>query len=168
MSRTTFSGPLKAGDIKYNTYKDVGSVVLLQVVNFDFSAGDTATTTKTLYLPAGSRIIEFNALVQVVYNAGTTNNVTIGKAAAGTEYVTTFPVGVAGLITPTTPTVAQGVNWANTSAAGADVSSSVTGSFPVSPLIITLGLTGTTATTGKTSVYVRYIQPDDRATTFTQ
>jgi hypothetical protein len=168
MSRTTFSGPIKAGDIKYNTYKDVGTVPLNQNVLFDFSAGDTVTTTKTLYLPAGSRITSIQALVLVVYNAVTTNNVTIGKAAAGNEYVTTFPVGVAGLITPTTPTVAQALNWDNTTTAGADISSSVTGSFPVSPLFVTLGLTGTAATTGKCRITIQYTQPDDRATTFTQ
>ena len=168
MSRSTFSGPIKAGDIKYNTYKDVGNVVLNQNAVFDFTDGDTGTTTKIIYLPAGSRIINIVGLIPVAYNAGTSSNVTIGKTAAGTEYATTFVASTAGFTAPTAPTAAQAVNWYNTSAAAGDVSSSITGSFPVSPLAVTLTLTGTAASAGKIVVTFQYIQPDDRATTFTQ
>lgn len=163
MSRTTFSGPIKAGDIKYNTYKDVGTVVLNQNAVFDFSAGDTVTTTKTLYLPAGSRIVNIVGLIPVAYNAGTSSLVTIGKTAGGTEYVTTFAVSTAGFTAPTGPTAAQAVNWYNTTAAGGDVSASVTGSFPVSPLAVTLTLSGTAASAGKAIVTIQYTQPDDRS-----
>lgn len=168
MSRTTFSGPLKAGDIKYNTYKDVGSVVLNQNVTFDFAAGDvlnTGNTLRTLYVPAGSRIVNIQALVITAYNAGTSSVVTVGKASGGTEYVTTLTVSTAGFIAPTTIT---GANWLNTTAAGGDISSSVTGTFPVSPLAITLVLTGTVASAGKINVVIQYIQADDRSTFSTQ
>jgi len=164
MSRTTFSGPIKAGDVRNNAYKDVGTVVLNQNVVFDFTTGDTVTTTKTIYLPAGCRIINIVGLIPVAYNAGTSNNVTIGKAAAGTEYTTTFAAGTAGFTAPTSPTAAQAVNWYNTSAAAGDVSSTTTGTFPVSPLAVTLTLTGTAATAGKIIVTFQYVQPDDRST----
>lgn len=165
MSRTTFSGPIRAGNIRYNQYKDVGNVVLNQNITFDFSAGDTVTGTKILYLPAGSRIVDVQALVITAYNAGTSSVVSIGKAAAGTEYVTTLTVSTAGFIAPTTIT---GANWLNTTAAGGDVSSSVTGTFPVSPLAITLTLTGTVASAGKTNIIIQYLQADDRSTFSTQ
>lgn len=167
MSRTTFSGPIKAGDIKYNTYKDVGTVVLNQNTVFDFTAGDTVTTTKIIYLPAGSRIINIVGLCVVAYNAGSTNTISIGKAAAGTEYITTLFASTAGFIAPTGPTAAQAANWYNTSAAG-DVSSSITGSFPVSPLAVTLTLAGAVASTGKMIVTIQYTQADDRSTFATQ
>lgn len=168
MSRTTFSGPIKAGDIRSNAYKNVGTVVLNQNVVFDFAAGDIATSTKTLYLPAGSRIINIVGLVITAYTA-TTNNITIGKAAAGTEYVTTFTAaGTTGFVAPTAPTNAQAAVWFNTTAAAGDVSSSTTGTFPVSPLAITLTLTGGTVTAGKVVVTLQYAQPDDRSTFATQ
>ena len=168
MSRTTFSGPIRAGDIRNNQYKDVGTVVLNQVAVFDFAAGDIATTTKTVYLPAGSRIVNIVGLVITAFTA-TTNNITIGKAAAGTEYVTTFTAaGTTGFVAPTAPTNAQAAVWFNTTAAAGDVSSSITGSFPVSPLAVTLTLTGGTVTAGKVAVSIQYIQPDDRSTFSTQ
>jgi len=160
MSRTTFSGPLRAGNIAYNTYKNVGTVVLNQNVTFDYAAGDTATTTKTLYTPANTRIVNIQALVITAYNAGTSSVVSVGKAAAGTEYVTTLTVSTAGFIAPTTIT---GANWLSTTAAGGDISSSTTGTFPVSPLAITLTLSGTAASAGKVNVVVQYTQPDDRS-----
>ena len=164
MSRTTFSGPILSGDVRYNQYKDVGNTVLNQNITFDFAAGDTVTGTKTLYVPANTRIVNIQALVVTAYNAGTSSVVSIGKAAAGTEYVTTLTVSTAGLVSPTTIT---GASWLNTTTVGGDISSSVTGSYPVSPLAITLTLTGTVASAGKINVVIQYIQSDDRNTALT-
>lgn len=169
MSRSTFSGPIKAGDIKYNTYKDVGTVTLQQAITFDVSAGDTATTTKYVYLPINSKIIEVYADIVVAYTAAGTVNLTIGKVASGVDYVSSIPLVTTGTpvtvsrieISPTTQLVA----WQATSS---DISSTVTGTFPVSQLAITVANSGAAATTGKLNVIIQYTQADDRSTFPTQ
>lgn len=150
MSRSTFSGPLKAGDIKYNTYKNVGTVKLTQVISFT----ENVTTSKTIYLPAGSKITNIAFVTSTGYTA-TTAGVTVGTAAAGTQYAASSSVLVAAnaSATPTT-------NWVATPAS---ISSSVTGISPVSTVVATLTL-GTPVTAGVTDVVIEYIQPDDRAT----
>jgi hypothetical protein len=160
MSRSTFSGPIKAGDIKYSTYKDVGTVVLIQTVTFDFAAGDTSTTAnKTIYVPAGSRISAVYIDVITAYS-GTTPTLSIGKTAAGTEYINAAAIATANTRVIGTP--ATLANWLNTTAAGGDISSSTTSTFPVSPFVLSLALSAT-ATAGKVNVLIKYIQPDDRS-----
>lgn len=158
MSRSTFSGPIKAGDIKYNTYKDVGTVLLTQTVTFDFAAGDVvgAAPYKTLYLPAGSKINEVYIDVVTLYN-GTTPTLSIGKAAAGTEYVTTAAIATSNTRIEATPTTVA--NWLNTTTAGGDISSATTESFPVSPIVVSLALSAAAAS-GKLVVLIQYTQPD--------
>ena len=159
MSRSTFSGPIKAGDIKYNTYKDVGSVILQQNVTFDFAAGDTSiTANKTIYIPAGSRISAVYIDVITAYS-GTTPTLSIGKAAAGTEYISAAAIATSNTRVIGTP--ATLANWLSTTTAGGDISSSTTGTFPVSPLVVSLALSAT-ATAGKVNMFIKYSQADDR------
>lgn len=153
MSRTTFSGPIKAGTIANNTYKNVGFVQMVQSVSFN----ENVTTSKTLYLPAGSKITNITFLTSTGYTA-TTAGVTLGTAAAGTQYTASSSVlsaanasAVPTVLWPVTPT---------------SLTSAETGTFPVSIVVATLTL-GTPVTAGATDIVIEYIQPDDRNTAFT-
>ena len=154
MSRTTFSGPIKAGDIRNNQYKNVGSVQLIQAVPFT----ENVTTSKTIYLPAGSRIVNISFLTSTGYTA-TTAGVTVGTAAAGTQYAANSSV-----LSAANASALPTSSWAATPLS---ISSSVTGTFPVSTVVVTLTL-GTPVTAGVVDVIIEYIQPDDRSTYNTQ
>lgn len=149
MSRSTFSGPIKAGNIAYNTYKNVGSVKLIQTISFT----ENVTTSKTIYLPAGSRIVNISFLTSTGYTA-TTAGVTVGTAAAGTQYAASSSV-----LSAANASAVPTSSWAATPLS---ISSSVTGSFPVSTVVATLTL-GTPVTAGVTDVVIEYTQPDDRS-----
>jgi hypothetical protein len=166
MSRTTFSGPVKAGDIRNNAYKNVGTVVLAQTVVFDFAAGDVvgAAPYKTIYVPAGSKLNEIYIDVVTAYN-GTTPTLSVGKAAAGVEYVSAAAIATDNTRVEGVP--ATVLNWLNTTTAGGDVSAATTESFPVSPLVISLALSAP-ASAGSLVVLVQYTQPDDRSTYLTE
>ena len=154
MSRNTFSGPLKVGDIKYNTYKNVGFAQLVQVVPFT----ENVTTNKTIYLPAGSKITNISFLTSTGYTA-TTAGVTVGTASGGTQYAASSSV-----LSAANASAVPTSNWIATPSS---ISSSVTGSFPVSTVVITLTL-GTPVTAGAVDVIIEYVQADDRATYNTQ
>jgi hypothetical protein len=153
MSRTTFSGPIKAGTIANNTYKNVGFVQMIQVVTFT----ENVTTSKTIYLPAGARINNISFITSTGYTA-TTAGVTVGNVAAGTQYAASSSVLTAAnaLAVPT-------VLWPITPTS---LTSADTGTAPVSTVVATLTL-GTPVTAGITDVVIEYMQPDDRNTAFT-
>lgn len=164
MSRTTFSGPIRAGDIRNNQYKDVGTVLLNQYAVFDATvASDTATVTKNIYLPAGSRIVNIYTDVAIQYNSATSAAVTVGNVAAGTQYSASASVAVTPQRLTSVPTT-QLAAWLATPI---DVSGQLTGTFPVSLIAVTLTIVGVT-TAGKVNVVVQYTQADDRSTFATQ
>lgn len=161
MSRTTFSGPVRAGNIRNNPYKNVGSAVLSQSIQVPFNATLTSTSTP-MYIPAGSHINDIRITTTVVYDSATSATLTVGKTAAGTEYAG-GNAKTAGLVT-TTVSAAQAANWLSTPS---DVTSTTTGSFPTSVIyaqIISVGQ----PTAGNAVVTVLYEQPDDRSTYNTQ
>jgi hypothetical protein len=158
MSRTTFSGPLKAGNIRYNQYKNVGSAVLSQVIQVPVNTGGLTATSTPIYIPAGSQIVDIRITTSVAYDSATSATLTVGKTATGTEYAG-GNAKTAGLVT-TTVTAAQATNWLATPS---DVTSVTTGSFPTSVIyaqIISVGQ----PTVGNAVVTVIYTQPDDRST----
>ena len=56
MSRSTFSGPVLSGTVKYNTYKNVGNSVISQTVTL--AQNGTNAVSATLYIPASSQLID--------------------------------------------------------------------------------------------------------------
>lgn len=161
MSRTTFSGPVRAGNIRNNAYKNVGSAILSQSTQVPFNATLTSTSTP-IYIPAASQIIDIRITTTVVYDSATSATLTVGKTAAGTEYAG-GNAKTAGLVT-TTVSAAQAANWLSTPS---DVTSTTTGSFPTSVIYAQIVSVGQ-PTAGNAVVTVLYTQADDRSTYVTQ
>lgn len=159
MSRTTFSGPVRAGTIRESAYKNLGVTVMAQFAPLVTVSG----LTSTIYVPAGSRILEIAVDVTTVFNASTSATLSIGKTSGGTEYASGIDVKTAtGRLVPTF-SAAQLTALQNTSAQNADISSAVTGTVTTSPLFIKITEAGTASSTGAASVTITYVQADDRA-----
>ena len=160
MSRTTFSGPVKSGTNRYSPYKNVGTTIITQQTAFTFDA--TLVQSVTLYVPSASKIINVFVDVITAYNSATSATLTMGKTAAGTEYVSGVNVKTAARTTPTF-TAAQLTNMQSTpvdvSAANSQQSSSA--------LVVTVTSVGQ-PTAGTGFVTVQYAQSDDRSTYNTQ
>lgn len=118
MGITTFSGPIRAGNINTTTgttlgenVRNVGSVVMAQIV--PITQADTATALgTTIVLPANSHIINIQMLNTVAWDA--TNTLSIGTTVTATELValTAMPVGLVGLNPGTDAT--RTANWDDT------------------------------------------------------
>jgi hypothetical protein len=103
MGTTTFTGPIKAGDILNTSgttlgsdVKNVGFVQMVQA--FPITQALTATALGTdIVLPANSHILNIQMLNTVAWD--TTNTLSIGTSATATELValTAMPVGAVGL-----------------------------------------------------------------------
>lgn len=103
MGKSTFSGPIRAGNIYDTTgttlgtnVKNVGSVVMVQV--YPITQALTATALATpIVLPANSHILNIQMLNTVAWDA--TNTLSVGTTATATELValTAMPVGLVAL-----------------------------------------------------------------------
>ena len=100
MGTTTFSGPIKAGNI-YNTtgttvgtdIKNVGSVLMAQ------SAAITQSTTAAasgIVIPANSQIVEVYVYVTTAYDNSAT--LSVGTSSTSTELCTAVAVSTANVI----------------------------------------------------------------------
>jgi hypothetical protein len=160
MSRTTFSGPVTSGTIKYNAYKNTGTTVLKQIQTVPFNT--TLTSTVTNYLPSGCQLLNIVVDVLTVFDSATSATLSVGKTAGGTEYASGVNTkAAAGRITPTF-TAAQLLAMQSTTL---DVSSAVTGDASCSAIVTTITSVGQ-PTAGSVVVTLTYAQPDDRSTTF--
>lgn len=96
---TYMTGPLQTGTGLDNTGVDTGTVVLSQTALLNFDATLVQSVTETL--PAGSQIINIVCDVLTAYNSATSATLTIGTAAAGTQYASGVNAKTAGRTTPT-------------------------------------------------------------------
>lgn len=111
MSQTNFSGPLASGDRAPGiTSPNIGLVYLSQTFLVTFDA--TLVQSNSINLPASSQIVEIYADVLTAYNSATSATLTVGSAAAGTQYVTSVNAKTGGRNT-TTHTAAQCTAMAN-------------------------------------------------------
>jgi hypothetical protein len=103
MGKTTFSGPIRAGNI-YNTtgttlgdnVKNVGSVVLVQ--HFPITQAGTATALGTdIVLPANSHILNMQMVVTAAWS-GAATTFSVGSSATSTELVSGAAGGTIGVI----------------------------------------------------------------------
>jgi hypothetical protein len=112
MSQTLWSGPLASGDKQAGVSggPNVGQVYLSQTFLVTFDA--TLVQSTSINLPASSQIVEIYADVLTAYNSATSATLTVGSAAAGTQYVTSVNAKTGGRNT-TTHTAAQCTAMAN-------------------------------------------------------
>jgi hypothetical protein len=115
MGKTTFTGPIRAGNILNTSgttlgqdVKNVGSVVMAQTYPITQALTATALGT-TIVLPANSHIVNIQMLNTVAWDA--TNTLSVGTSATATELValTAMPVGLVGLNPGTDAT--RTANW---------------------------------------------------------
>jgi len=92
MGKTTFTGPIRAGNILNTSgttlgqdVKNVGSVVMVQTYPITQALTATALGT-TIVLPANSHVLNIQMLVTTVWN-GATTTFSIGTSATATELV---------------------------------------------------------------------------------
>ena len=111
MGRTTFSGPIRAGNIFDTTgttlgtnVKNVGSVVMVQT--YPITQAGTATALATpIVLPPNSHILNIQMVATAAWS-GVATTMSVGTTATATELValTSIPVGITALNPGTDPT----------------------------------------------------------------
>lgn len=149
MGATHFSGPVVSGDLQTGeTYgPNQGFAVLSQSTSI--TQNSTTAVSSTLYIPAGARIVDFNVDVLTAFDSATSATLTIGTAAAGTQYVSGVDAKTAGraAITYTAAQLAamNGVTVTGTAAA------------TVPTMVVTVTPVGAT-TAGYVVVTVLYVQ----------
>ena len=148
MSITTFTGPIKAGDVLNTTgttagnIKNVGFVEMVQFAAVTQSATAAATT---IVIPANSLITSIDLFVTAAWTSATTTyTISVGTSATATELVAATNANAIGLLSlnPGTDATRTGV-WLNTGTTDD----------------IIYGLSGAlSATAGTGTLVVRYIQ----------
>ena len=118
MGKTTFTGPIRAGNILNTSgttlgqdVKNVGSVVMVQVYPITQALTATALGT-TIVLPANSHVMNIQMLNSVAWDA--TNTLSVGTSATATELcaLTAMPAGLVSLNPGTDAT--RIANWDDT------------------------------------------------------
>ena len=119
MGKTTFTGPIRAGNILNTSgttlgqdVKNVGSVVMAQVFPVTQAGSATALGTE-IVLPANSHVINIQMLNTVAWS-GAASTLSVGTTATATELValTSMTVGLVGLNPGTDAT--RTANWDDT------------------------------------------------------
>jgi len=96
MAATHFSGPVLTGDLQSGETNgpNQGYVTLIQTTSI--TKNSTNAVSSTMYIPAGAQIIDFNIDVLTAFDSATSATLTIGTAAAGTQYVSGVNAKTAG------------------------------------------------------------------------
>ena len=103
MGKTTFTGPIRAGNILNTSgttlgqnVKNVGSVVMVQT--FPITQAGTATALATpIVLPVNSHIMNMQMVVTTAWT-GAATTFSVGNSATSTEYVSGAAGGTIGVI----------------------------------------------------------------------
>lgn len=113
MAQTTFSGPLASGDKDAGVSggSNIGLVMLSQTMLISRDA--TLVQSGSINLPINSQIVNIACDVLTAYDSATSATLTVGTAAAGTQYASGVNAKTAGRTFPTF-TAAQLSNMANT------------------------------------------------------
>jgi hypothetical protein len=103
MGKTTFTGPIRAGNILNTSgttlgqdVKNVGSVVMVQTYPITQALTATALGT-TIVLPANSHILNMQMVVTAVWS-GAATTFSVGTSATSTELVSAAAGGTIGVI----------------------------------------------------------------------
>ena len=141
MSFSTFSGPIRAGTVRYTTGTTVGSLDNTGVVVLSQKAPLALTTgTPGIVLPAGSQIDFINIDVTTTFTTGAT--LAVGDGTTADAYVSAITTPAAGR-QALTLTGAQLTTWSN---------------IGTSDVNVTVTMAGTTAVAGAGCITVVYSQ----------
>ena len=154
MGTSTFSGPIKAGPIKFTTgttlgqdVANVGNVVLMQSEAVTQAGpGADGVYTTNIVLPAGSTITDIKLYVTAVWS-GVASTLGLGTTVSATALTAATAVagGTLGIITATAGADATRIgNWYSVGAGTADVR---------------IKLTSVNTGTGTGYLVVSYVQP---------
>ena len=121
MGISTFTGPIKAGNVlnttgtTAGTVKNVGFVMMAQTYSLTQAGIATATAT-TIVIPALSHIVQIQMLNTVGFS-GVSSNISLGTSATATELVAATSVANIGItaLTPGTDATRSAL-WSNTGA----------------------------------------------------
>jgi hypothetical protein len=121
MSITTFTGPIKAGNVlnttgtTAGTVKNVGFVMMVQIAPITQAATATAYATP-IVIPAYSHIVQIQILATVAWS-GAASTISLGTSATATELVSAGSVAAIGIngLTPGTDATRTAL-WSNTGA----------------------------------------------------
>lgn len=113
-----------------------GDAVLSQSVAI--AQNSTSAVSKTMNIPVGSNIITFHVDVLTAFNSGTSATLTIGTAAAGTQYASGVDVKAATGRIAITYTAAQLAAMAGISVLGVPAPT-------VAPVVVTVTPSGATS-----------------------
>ena len=149
MGITTFTGPIKAGNVLNTTgttpgtVKNVGFVVMAQTASITQAGTATATATG-IVIPAYSHIVSIHVLATAAWS-GAASTISIGTSATSTELVSSGSLATVGLdvLTP-----------------GTDATRTATWSNVGSSDVIIYALSANTGT-GVGDLVVRYIQAEN-------
>lgn len=150
MGTTTFSGPVRSGTLKTGETNgpNIGYAVLQQETSI--TQNSTSAVSSTLYIPAGSKIVNILVDVLTAFNSATSAVLSVGTSAGGTQYASGVDVKTAtGRITPTF-TAAQLAAMSNVTVLGAAAPTTA-------PVVVTVTPTGATSA-GYVRVTVVYSQ----------
>jgi hypothetical protein len=149
MGTTTFSGPVRAGTLKSGETNgpNVGVVTLMQETAL--TQNSTTAVSSTLYIPAGSKIINILVDTLTAFNSATTAVLSVGTTAGGTQYASGVDVKTAGRVSPTF-TAAQLAAMSNVSVLGIPAPTTA-------PVVVTITPTGATSA-GYVRVTIVYAQ----------
>lgn len=153
MGTSTFSGPIKAGPIKFTTgttlgqdVANTGNVVLMQseAVTQATNGGSAGVYTSNIVIPAGSTITSIQLFVTTVWS-GVATTLGVGTSASATAFTAAGAVagGTLGIIDATAGADATRVgNW-----------------YSVGATDVRVVLTSTNTGAGTGYLVVSYVQP---------
>lgn len=101
MGQTTFTGPIRAGDVLNTTGTTAGSVANVGLVEMSQSApitqaGTTAAAATTICIPANSHIVAIDVLATTAWS-GVGQTISIGTTSAATQLVVAGDLSAIGL-----------------------------------------------------------------------
>jgi hypothetical protein len=118
MGTTTFTGPVKAGDVLNTTGATVGSIKNVGTLVASQSAAVVQSTTAaatSIVIPANSTILSIDLFVTIAWSSATTTyTISVGTSATATELVAASNVNAVGLqvLNPGTDATKTG-KWIN-------------------------------------------------------
>jgi hypothetical protein len=152
MANTTFSGPIRAGDILDTTgttvgtnVSNIGFVVMSQSIMIDAAVAAGTTTYNVGVIPKNSQLLTTTIRVAIASDQGTTATVSVGKTGSAAFFIANTDIKAQG----ETSSIANGA-LDEADRFGSDTQ-----------ITATLIAAGTTATVGQVSVTFTYVQANN-------